>query len=415
MQSFVLLLPLLLLALAGRPAQQDTLGALAAPYDYNLVRYEVSALTEKLSFRLLASLRGDIPDERRGRESAVRFFQLRGDANRAHRELDAAVALRRAPEDIAPIEARLAALERQIEAVRPQVEYVLERDLRQTLVEQGLGGSFLGTRALFPPVQVHFASLPNVLIVSPRDRIQLKRTFLLDDSLSLAQMEQMEAQVARENLSGLVERVGGLATYPAIIPDSARLDSTLTTSAHEWMHHFLAFHPLGRAYWSNETMTTLNETVADTVGGEIGREVLRAYAPRPAQPPAPTQQDGASAAPRERDVFSFSREMRATRLQADTLLAQGKVDDAERYMEQRRQFLAEHGYYIRKLNQAYFAFHGTYADSAASASPIGGPPIGAQLAAVRARSASLADFLRTMASVGSVDDYNRLLIRMRVQ
>lgn len=404
MQSFVLLLPLLLLVLTARPAQQDTLGALAAPYGYNLVRYEVSTLTEKLSFRLLAPLRGDIPDERRGRESAVRFFQLRGDANRARRELDAAVVLRRTPEDITPIEARLAALERRIEAVRPQVEYVLERDLRQTLVEQGLGGSLLGARALFPPVQVHFASLPNVLIVSPRDRIQLQRTFLLDDSLSLAQMEQMEAQVARENLSGLVERVGGIATYPAMIPDGASLRSTLTTSAHEWTHHFLAFRPLGRAYWSSETMTTINETVADTVGGEIGREVLRAYAPRPAQPPAPTQQDGASAAPRERDVFSFSREMRATRLQADTLLAQGKVDDAERYMEERRQFLAEHGYYLRKLNQAYFAFHGTYGDSAASASPIGG-----QVAAIRARSRSLAEFLLTMAAVGGVDDYNRLL------
>ncbi|MEK7874391.1 MAG: hypothetical protein AAB502_11120, partial [Chloroflexota bacterium] len=99
-----------------------------------------------------------------------------------------------------------------------------------------------------------------------------------------------------------------------------------------------------------------------------------------------------------------------TRLQADTLLAQGKVDDAERYMEERRQFLAEHGYYLRKLNQAYFAFHGTYGGSAASVSPIGG-----QIAALRARSASLAEFLRAIASVGSVDDYNRLLIRMGVQ
>ncbi len=415
MQSLILLLPLLLLTLAARSPSQDALSALAAPYDYNLVRYEVSTLTEKLSFRLLAPLRRDVPDEQNGRDTVTRFFQLRSEANATRRDLDAAVALGQTRETVAPVEARLSALERQMEAARPQVEYLLERDGRQALIRQGLGSSVLGAPVLFPPLQVHFASLPNVLIVSPRGRIQLQRTFLLDADLSLAQMEGMEAQVARDDLSGLVERVGGIATYPAIIPDSARLGPTLTTSAHEWTHHFLAFHPLGRAYWSNETMTTINETVADIVGGEIGQDMLRTYTPRPAQPPAPTQQDGASAAPRERDVFSFSREMRATRLQTDTLLAQGKVDDAERYMEERRQFLAEHGYYIRKLNQAYFAFHGTYADSPAAASPIAGPPIGAQLAAVRARGASLAEFLRTMASVGSVDDYNRLLIRMGVQ
>jgi len=414
MQSLILLLPLLLLTLTARPAQQDTLGALAAPYDYNLVRYEVSTLTEKLSFRLLAPLRGDAPSEQVGRDEVTRFFQLRADAGRARRERDAAVALGQAREATAPIEARLAALEREMEAARPRVEYLLERDVRQALIRQGLGSSVLGTPVLFPPVQVHFASLPNVLIVSPRDRIQLQRTFLLDAGLSLAQMERMEGQVARDGLSGLVERVGGIATYPAIIPDSARLGPTLTTSAHEWTHHFLAFQPLGRAYWSNETMTTINETVADAVGREIGQDALRTYAPQSAGPASSTQ-TGGQAAEAPRDAFSFSREMRATRLQTDTLLAQGKVDEAERYMEERRQFLAEHGYYIRKLNQAYFAFHGTYADSPASASPIGGPPIGAQLAAVRARSASLAEFLRTMAAVGSVDDYNRLLIRMGVQ
>ena len=40
-------------------------------------------------------------------------------------------------------------------------------------------------------------------------------------------------------------------------------------------------------------------------------------------------------------------------------------------MEEKRQFLAANGYYIRKLNQAYFAFHGSYADTAGSIDPIG--------------------------------------------
>ena len=48
----------------------------------------------------------------------------------------------------------------------------------------------------------------------------------------------------------------------------------------------------------------------------------------------------------------------------------------------------EHGYAIRVLNQAYFAFHGTYAESPASSSPIG-----AQVRRFRQHSESAGDFV----------------------
>ena len=68
-------------------------------------------------------------------------------------------------------------------------------------------------------------------------------------------------------------------------------------------------------------------------------------------------------------------------------------------MEQKRQFLAEKGYYIRKLNQAYFAFHGTYADKPTSISPIG-----FDMKELRNQSASLKEFLETVASMTSRQD-----------
>jgi hypothetical protein len=40
-------------------------------------------------------------------------------------------------------------------------------------------------------------------------------------------------------------------------------------------------------------------------------------------------------------------------------------------MQIRRQLFEENGYHIRKLNQAYFAFHGSYGTGAAATSPIG--------------------------------------------
>ena len=61
--------------------------------------------------------------------------------------------------------------------------------------------------------------------------------------------------------------------------------------------------------------------------------------------------------------------------------------------------LASKGYYIRKLNQAYFAFYGTYADSPAFLNPIG-----ADLASLRSKSASLKDFLSTVDVMTSPQD-----------
>jgi len=68
-------------------------------------------------------------------------------------------------------------------------------------------------------------------------------------------------------------------------------------------------------------------------------------------------------------------------------------------MEQKRQYLASIGYYIRKLNQAYFAFHGTYADEPAFISPIG-----LELEELRDKSTSLEGFLNTVASMTSRQD-----------
>jgi len=57
------------------------------------------------------------------------------------------------------------------------------------------------------------------------------------------------------------------------------------------------------------------------------------------------------------------------------------------------------GHYIRKLNQAYFAFYGTYADRPTSISPIG-----LELKELRSQSVSLKDFLNEVAAMTSRQD-----------
>jgi hypothetical protein len=68
-------------------------------------------------------------------------------------------------------------------------------------------------------------------------------------------------------------------------------------------------------------------------------------------------------------------------------------------MEEKRLQLASHGYYIRKLNQAYFAFYGTYASSPGSVSPIG-----SGLKALRQKSDSLKSFVEQISSMTDADE-----------
>ena len=86
----------------------------------------------------------------------------------------------------------------------------------------------------------------------------------------------------------------------------------------------------------------------------------------------------------------------------DKLLAEGKIKEAEAYMEARREIFWQNGYAIRKLNQAYFAFYGAYADVPGGAA--GEDPVGPAVRALRAQSASLADFVKRISWMTSFQE-----------
>ena len=256
------------------------------------------------------------------------------------------------------------------------VEAVLETAVARVLHQEGVGG--------FPPVAFRFDFPPMLLIISPRERIERIRTVLLQPNLDIKRMEALEGKVeAARGVSALVEGLGGLATYPSLIPPGYGLRDTVSAIAHEWMHHYFFFRPLGRAYGRDSQMTTLNETAADIAGKEIADRVLRGYGIEPVE----TAEGGEA---------PFDREMRAIRKEVDRLLVEGRVRETEAFMEASRLRLAGMGYHIRRLNQAYFAFHGTYALSPQSTSPIG-----EELEQLRQRAGSLVEFIRLVAGISS--------------
>ena len=268
----------------------------------------------------------------------------------------------------------------------------MARGLRQEGLGRGPGG-----RILFPPVLLEIDPLPAVLVVSPRERIELKESELLQAELPIPTRERLEDQHQRLGLSSLVTDIGGLATYPSLVPNTFGLQFALATVAHEWLHQYLAFRPLGKGYFAGGEMTALNETVATLFGDELGARLYHELYGGP--PPPPVAQE-AGASPVAPGAFDFTREMRQTRVQAEELLREGQIAAAEEYMEQRRQLLLSHGYYLRKLNQAYFAFHGAYAEGPAAVSPLG-----RQVRGLRVGSASLGDFIHTVERFGRVEDF----------
>jgi len=186
--------------------------------------------------------------------------------------------------------------------------------------------------------------------------------------------------------------------------------------AHEWTHNYLTLRPLGLNYETSGELRTMNETAASIAGTEIGRAVLAEFYPELLPEPQPTPLPTAASVPDapvtpaptqqpEPDRFDFRAEMHETRVTTDQMLAEGKIAEAEAYMEERRVFLWENGYQIRRLNQAYFAFHGAYADSPGGAA--GQDPVGPAVRALRAQSDSLAAFLNTISWMDSFEDLQK--------
>jgi hypothetical protein len=232
------------------------------------------------------------------------------------------------------------------------------------------------------------------LIVSPRHVIRQDGDISLVPGLTLEQIIALEGQVDRsQDVSSLVVGIGGIGVYPTMVMQTSDLNWLTETVSHEWVHNYLTLHPLGLSYMDSPELRTMNETAASIAGKEIGRALIERYYPEllptPPQPAPPPSESPAK--PAEPPAFSFNAEMHTTRVTADALLAEGKIEEAEAYMEQRRTFLWDHGYHIRKLNQAYFAFYGAYADQPGGAA--GADPVGAAVRALRLQSPTLAAFL----------------------
>jgi hypothetical protein len=387
----------LLLLSVGRGDNIPYLKSIAGAYEQDLVRWEITHFMDKWLVQVAAMVLPGGPTQEERLENVELFFAMGNDM----RDAKAALAQILAAPHAADPEPRAVPIQTTIEDLR-QRRSKLQAEVEETL-ESAMSGVLSDLRIIdnfgpisWPPVDFTFEDHGLLLVRSPRDSIARLDDLLLDSNVPVPDQMQLEtdAEGIGTNISALVVRIGGVATYPAQISPERSLHGTLEIAAHEWLHHWLIFRPLGQRWANGGELQSINETLANIFGQEVGDLSLGRLTGKVINRPpwtAPAPQDWNKPST---GIFDFRREMRASRTELERLLAESTPHAAETYLETRRLEFVANGYNIRRLNNAWFAFNGTYADSPASISPIE-----AQLRNLRTSSPNLAAYLDSIAAI----------------
>lgn len=399
----ILLATLALILRYEGPPPQDVkyrLDAATTHRAFNFATWEIETIARKVAFGILTPQRF-MDEEARARfvlnylDQVREARQLADEISRAYTDPEIADPAEKTREQ----QTTLAELRGQMQRSGLVAEAILGEQVSAVLRQGGFGL----LAQILPPVSSAFTPLPYMLIVSPREIIQSAYQRPLVAGLTAAEQAALEQDLESRfhDKSVYVTGIGGLAAYPAMLLESSSIDWISDVIAHEWAHHYLVFYPLGFYYDKSNETRTLNETAASLLGEWAGQEVIlryyTAYLDRDKSLPNTltlTEEEATASQAR----FDFDVVMHHTRVTVDQMLAEGKIKEAEWYMEAQRRYIVANGYRLRRLNQAYFAFHGAYASSPGGGAA-GKDPIGPAVRQAWALSETPRDFLRTLGPV----------------
>ncbi len=383
-------------------------------FDFDFVTWHIEALLEKLAYGLLAPQRF-MSDEAQA-QFVLDHLEDIGDSRRLRRKIET-IYIDPDIDDPALVAAaeteELASLRERLKRASPVAEAIIAEQVSSVLRDSGLG--VLGQ--VLPPVSGTITSLPHVMIVSPRERIEVIYQRTLIEGMDVAQMAALESRVETEitEVSIYITAIGGMALYPAMLLESTSIDRLADVMAHEWAHHYFMFGPLGWSYFGSSEARTINETSATLLGNWAGQEVIRRFyapllqrgkrLPDPLKQEPPPEETGELIASGE-DEFDYYATMRETRLTVDELLEAGQIEQAEAYMEAQRQRFVAEGYRLRRLNQAYFSFHGSYATMTIGGGAVtaGRNPLGPSVRHIWALYENPIHFLRRISRVTTLEE-----------
>lgn len=369
------------------------------PYQFDFINWETEAIANEIGRQLSHLWHGE--DYTNQQDVVRQFIEQERQINELERKLRQLYATSEtSPTEATELNEELSSLRENQTAIITQVEMILAQQVETILRQEGfaIGGQIL------PPVTFRLIEPPTFLIISPREQIKRQQSLNLQPGLSVVDRTTIEESLnSRGNVSSYVTNIGGLGSFPTMVISHDYLPYLIDIIIHEWTHNYLFTFPSNMA-WSHQghpRLQTINETTASLIGRELSRKVILRYYPEWEAHLPPLDETGQ---PQPAEPSPFHLAMRRIRQRVDQLLAAGKIEEAEAFMEAERLKLVEQGYLLRKLNQAYFAFHGSYALSPSSVDPTG-----RQLRQLRAMSPSLKAFLNRVGWLNSYEQYQAWL------
>lgn len=276
--SRVTVLLLLLALLIDRNADHDTsldgrisLATRGERFDFAV--WEVQALLTKASQEMFG-YHAYISEEER-KKLVLEYLTLQNHLWALEQQIEAAALNPDAtPTPLADLEAEYEETGDVLDSKQPLVEHIIEGQVSAILQNEGL--TWLGQ--VIPPVSMHFLNPPNVLVVSPRDEIRQYTTVVLNPHEFTSRVA-LEAKIAATipEMSVWITRIGGIGIWPAMVTETDQAVIAFEITAHEWLHHYLIFFPLGMEYLGSEETRIINETTATLIGNEIGNKVIEYF------------------------------------------------------------------------------------------------------------------------------------------
>ncbi|MDD5486170.1 MAG: hypothetical protein PHW65_01250 [Dehalococcoidales bacterium] len=392
LHAFLLSVLLTSSAVAGCSAGKDLnseISRIVKPFHFSIIDWEIKALSRQFDDYIFNQIHADAENS----ELVKEYFSNREKLN----ELEQRLVRTESESEEKELAASFEILSVRNDEILPEAERIIQKQIETVLIETGIASPWQDAHeggTVFPPVNFVIQPPPHLLVISPRDNITRYKDITLAQQLREEDKEELEQQIEALDMSALVVRLGGIATYPAFVADTMDLRYSIEVAVEEWFHQYLFFRPLGFQYGlhvagirQDYEVATINEALAGMVSEEIASLVWEKYYAALADARYYAAQTAAG-------EFDFYAEMRKIRLTVDAFLEAGEIEEAEQYMEESRKYLYSQGYYIRKLNQAYFAFYGTYAASPESISPIG-----KGLKVLREQNTSLKDFVKIISAM----------------
>ena len=403
-KSIITAFILIVSILAGSCQQHDdfnrTLNGIINPYRFSIAEWELKTLTSELEGVIFSGREYTVEDSL----IVVNYFKLLEDISQLEFQISY-YGDTIEKQDLSALQKQLKDLKQESDTLKKVVEGIIELQIRDILNQLDLYwyNDITGLNISFPPVNFSLESPPHLLVVSPRENITRMKEIILLQDLSIDEINYIETEIDKLGYSSIVLGLGGMATFPAFVNNNAGLEYTISTAVEEWFHQYFFFKPAGFLYafnllgiYKDSDISTINETIAGIVSDEIASMVYSKYYSRYYKNVTFEYLQG--------NGFDFYEEMRNIRITVDIFLANGDIEQAEAFMEEKRLYILSQGYYIRRLNQAYFAFYGTYAGSPSSVNPIG-----EILWDLRNSSANVTDFINITSGIRNMNDLHKLM------